>query len=330
MGLLSFFCRLVFSYVSGSAASALQRQVLCCNACEGYCGVHLPAACVQGVGSKSCACNCSSRAGFVCRRMSAKLMEILKAPADFVWISGVTPLSSYSESAAITGAYLLAIYVIQVTCFTSNFSFANEPHSFVAVFHAASRCIRLDCCRCFTQFRPFCIFFGSLCGLHLQVGSYLCSSHPYRLISVLSLHDFLTAGGGSWASLFCESFDLSTQSPPDLSPLKSGNSGALFFWCYVFYLSKYYDFVDTLLLVLRKKELGFLHMYHHASLPLLCVLTMNNWRLPCWTGAIINSGVHVIMYYYFGLRMAFPKKQIWWRKYVTVIQVRPLTLNPKH
>ena len=79
--------------------------------------------------------------------------------------------------------------------------------------------------------------------------------------------------------------------------------------------------------MLRKKELGFLHMYHHASLPLLCVLTMNNWRLPCWTGAIINSGVHVIMYYYFGLRMAFPNKKIWWRKYVTVIQILQFTLG---
>lgn len=142
---------------------------------------------------------------------------------------------------------------------------------------------------------------------------------------LLSLNSFLSSGG-SLDSLFCEGFDLAPRSAP-ASPSNSQNSGALFFWCYIFYLSKYYDFVDTLLLVLRKKPIGFLHMYHHASLPLLCVLTMCNWRLPVWTGAIINSGVHVVMYYYFGLRMAYPDRKIWWRKYVTVIQILQFTLG---
>ena len=134
------------------------------------------------------------------------------------------------------------------------------------------------------------------------------------------------ASGGSLASLVCESFDLPSATPA-ASLSRPNHSGALFFWCYVFYLSKYYDFVDTLLLVLRKKSLGFLHMYHHASLPLLCVLTMNNWRLPVWTGAIVNSGVHVVMYYYFALRMAYPDRKITWRKYVTVLQIAQFTLG---
>jgi fatty acid elongase 3 len=135
------------------------------------------------------------------------------------------------------------------------------------------------------------------------------------------------SAGGSLDSLVCESFDHDQSSRASAAPSLTRNSGALFFWCYIFYLSKYYDFFDTLLLVLRKKELGFLHMYHHASLPLLCVLTMNNWRLPVWTGAIINSGVHVVMYYYFGLRMAYPDRKIWWRKYVTVMQIAQFTLG---
>lgn len=33
------------------------------------------------------------------------------------------------------------------------------------------------------------------------------------------------------------------------------------FWSYVFYLSKYYEFGDTLFIVLRKKPLIFLHFY---------------------------------------------------------------------
>lgn len=219
---------------------------------------------------------------------SASLFDVVKSPNDFVWVPGVTPLSSYMESAAITTAYLFVIYSIKL--------FMRRREAF------------------------------DLSGI-AAVHNFALSAFSLLVFAgcVYSLAAFLRAGG-SFDSLFCEGFDPSSTSSLG-SARKSQNSGALFFWCYIFYLSKYYDFVDTLLLVLRKKPLGFLHMYHHASLPLLCVLTMSNWRLPVWTGAIINSGVHVIMYYYFGLRMAYPDRKIWWRKYVTVIQILQFTLG---
>jgi hypothetical protein len=36
---------------------------------------------------------------------------------EFVWVPGVTPLSSYSESAVITISYLVVIYSIKVNVF---------------------------------------------------------------------------------------------------------------------------------------------------------------------------------------------------------------------
>lgn len=40
---------------------------------------------------------------------------------------------------------------------------------------------------------------------------------------------------------------------------------------YVFYLSKFVEFIDTIVMVLRKKndQVTFLHLYHHVSMPLL-------------------------------------------------------------
>ena len=46
--------------------------------------------------------------------MSSSLLDVVKSPNDFVWVPGVTPLSNYFESAAITVAYLFAIYAIKV------------------------------------------------------------------------------------------------------------------------------------------------------------------------------------------------------------------------
>lgn len=43
------------------------------------------------------------------------------------------------------------------------------------------------------------------------------------------------------------------------------NDGYLQTAYYLNYLLKYYEFIDTILLVLKKKPIQFLHFYHHAS-----------------------------------------------------------------
>ena len=42
------------------------------------------------------------------------------------------------------------------------------------------------------------------------------------------------------------------------------------FWSYMYYLSKFYEMIDTVVLALKKKPLEFLQMYHHASIVMLC------------------------------------------------------------
>lgn len=39
--------------------------------------------------------------------------------------------------------------------------------------------------------------------------------------------------------------------------------------------------------------------------------------------AMVNAGVHVIMYFYYGLSAAGPRfqKYLWWKKYMTAIQL---------
>ncbi|GAB0092809.1 Elongation of very long chain fatty acids protein [Sergentomyia squamirostris] len=95
---------------------------------------------------------------------------------------------------------------------------------------------------------------------------------------------------------------------------------------WLFYIAKYVEFFDTLFFVLRKKEqnLSFLHIYHHSSIVFFI------WIRVKWfpTGnsfltIIINSGVHVIMYLYYGLTLLGPKvaKYLWWKKYLTILQL---------
>lgn len=85
-----------------------------------------------------------------------------------------------------------------------------------------------------------------------------------------------------------------------------GTLGTIWFWCYIFYVSKYYELVDTVFLVLRRKPLDFLHIFHHSAvMPLFGVLLQVD-ATTFWVAAILNSSVHVIMYYYF-MYGALPK-----------------------
>eukprot|EP00794_Sanderia_malayensis_P018161 gene18161-19974_t len=95
-------------------------------------------------------------------------------------------------------------------------------------------------------------------------------------------------------------------------------------WWY--YFSKIIEFADTVFFVLRKRnaQISFLHVYHHATMPLLW------WIGTKWVpgglsvfAASLNSFVHVIMYCYYGLTVFGPaiQKYLWWKHYLTQLQL---------
>lgn len=100
-------------------------------------------------------------------------------------------------------------------------------------------------------------------------------------------------------------------------------------WFYFF--SKIIDFLDTIFFVLRKKQnqVTFLHVYHHT------VTALFSWGYlkyaPGEQGVIIgivNSFVHIIMYFYYMISAMGPKYQkfLWWKKYMTTIQLAQFVL----
>ncbi|KAJ8984838.1 hypothetical protein NQ317_013039 [Molorchus minor] len=95
-------------------------------------------------------------------------------------------------------------------------------------------------------------------------------------------------------------------------------------WWFLF--SKIVELLDTIFFVLRKKQsqVTFLHVYHHS------IMVFFTWVylkvLPGEQGAFIgflNSFVHIIMYSYYLIAALGPKyqKYIWWKKYMTWIQL---------
>eukprot|EP01097_Dermamoeba_algensis_P007591 TRINITY_DN4831_c0_g1_i1.p1 TRINITY_DN4831_c0_g1~~TRINITY_DN4831_c0_g1_i1.p1 ORF type:complete len:197 (-),score=25.08 TRINITY_DN4831_c0_g1_i1:71-661(-) len=91
-------------------------------------------------------------------------------------------------------------------------------------------------------------------------------------------------------------------------------------WYYIYYLSKYYEFIDSILKALSGKPLGFLHVYHHFTIVWITFLWARSNITFCAQGVLFNTFVHVIMYYYFFLT-SLGVRGIWWKKYITLLQI---------
>jgi fatty acid elongase 3 len=90
-------------------------------------------------------------------------------------------------------------------------------------------------------------------------------------------------------------------------------------WMFYFYLSKFWELLDTVLLVLRGRPLTLLHVWHHASVPLQTFLWIELEMAVGTYGLWFNSFVHIFMYSYFAA--ALLKIRVPWKRYITALQI---------
>ena len=69
----------------------------------------------------------------------------------------------------------------------------------------------------------------------------------------------------------------------------------------IFCLTKPVEFVDTIFLVLKKKKISTLHLWHHFSVSLYCYFSVYKIVMFGHYFAFMNLFVHSIMYFYYGL-----------------------------
>ena len=101
--------------------------------------------------------------------------------------------------------------------------------------------------------------------------------------------------------------------------------GRLFFWSYAYYLSKYYEFIDTVLLLCKAKPASLLHVFHHALVVVMAWLWVDQAQTLQWGGLLTNTAVHVVMYwYYFETTLGNSPK---WKKYITSFQIAQFSMR---
>ncbi|XP_061175716.1 elongation of very long chain fatty acids protein 4-like [Saccostrea echinata] len=145
------------------------------------------------------------------------------------------------------------------------------------------------------------------------------------VLSVYITLEILIAAVQSSYSLTCQPVDYSD----DTRAVRMMNA------CYLYFISKIIELLDTFFFIVRKKEsqLTFLHVYHHS------IMLLHTWWFVKFVPggqtfmlALLNSFVHVWMYAYYGLAAMGPhmQKYLWWKKYLTKLQLFQFVLTSSH
>ncbi|CAD1469485.1 unnamed protein product, partial [Heterotrigona itama] len=175
----------------------------------------------------------------------------------------------------------------------------------------------------------FCLFAGP---------RYMKDKKPYELRTTLIVYNFiqvllsiylfyegLMSGWLYEYNYRCQPVDYSN------NPLSIRMANGVHFYM----MCKLIEMLDTVFFVLRKKDrqISVLHLYHHALMPLCAwvgIKFVPNGHLTFL--GVINAFVHIIMYGYYMLASIGPhmNKYLWWKKYITMLQLVQFVLIAIH
>ncbi|XP_049537977.1 elongation of very long chain fatty acids protein AAEL008004 isoform X2 [Anopheles darlingi] len=161
---------------------------------------------------------------------------------------------------------------------------------------------------------------------------------PFQLKNTLIVYNFVQVVFSAWLFYEClmggwwDTYSFRCQ-PVDHS--NTGQAMRMVHACWWYYFSKFTEFFDTFFFVLRKKssQVSTLHVIHHGCMP------MSVWFGVKFTPGghstffgLLNTFVHIVMYTYYLFTALGPQfqKYLWWKKYLTGLQMVQFVLIMVH
>ncbi|KAB8275172.1 ELO family [Aspergillus minisclerotigenes] len=156
------------------------------------------------------------------------------------------------------------------------------------------------------------------------------SSAPYHIAEVFCRFD---RGQGRLLSDYSPASNTSVP----LATLDNGFSGTyqdeslwergMNYYTWMFYMSKYYEIMDTILLLVKGKKVSFLQIYHHAGV-IICTWVGAIYRTPqAVVGVSFNTGIHTLMYLYYSLTTLRIKVPVFMKRTLTRLQISQFVLG---
>lgn len=102
------------------------------------------------------------------------------------------------------------------------------------------------------------------------------------------------ASTGAWG-FTNRALKLAADNLPDTTDIGRIWNEGLAFYGWFFYLSKFYEIFDTLIILAKGKKSSFLQTYHHAGAMMCMWAGIRYMAPPIWLFVLVNSFIHVLM-----------------------------------
>jgi hypothetical protein len=136
---------------------------------------------------------------------------------------------------------------------------------------------------------------GSAGGFAATVDS-LCKIHGVSGLGNAVSYDPATS---QWVSQSPLTVSLTEIGTPNSTDLGRFWFEGLAFYGWFFYLSKFYEVFDTLIILAKGKRSSTLQTYHHAGAMLCMWAGIRYMSPPIWMFVFVNSFIHTLMYTYY-------------------------------
>jgi len=153
----------------------------------------------------------------------------------------------------------------------------------------------------------FVYFFGSKIFCDILISIFKIDPKSPNLKNFITAHSALLAVYSGWtcvnvAQLIYSHYQVSGNMYDTLTASKEefwdGRWG-MSFWITHFYISKYYEFIDTWIVLLKGRTPIFLQTYHHAGIVLVMWALSVTHCTPVIVCVLLNSFIHTLMYTYY-------------------------------
>lgn len=90
---------------------------------------------------------------------------------------------------------------------------------------------------------------------------------------------------------------------------------------YWFYISKFYEVLDTVIILLKGRPSSLLQSYHHSGAMMCMWAGIRFQSPPIWIFVVFNSFIHSLMYFYFSLSCLHIKVPTTFKRALTSLQI---------
>lgn len=88
-----------------------------------------------------------------------------------------------------------------------------------------------------------------------------------------------------------------------------------------FYISKFYEVLDTAIILLKGRPSSLLQSYHHAGAMMCMWAGIRYQSPPIWIFVVFNSFIHSLMYFYFSLSCLKIRVPNFFKRILTTMQI---------